>query len=61
MKVQILIEFEGYPDGDDKGPTTYRPGADAIEVPDAFGEMIIGKGHAQAAGSVVSPVTHEAD
>jgi len=52
MKVQILQEFEGYPDGDDKGPTTFKVSADAVDVPDAFGTMIVGKGLARAAGSV---------
>lgn len=48
MKVQILQEFDGYPNGDDKGPVTFKPGAEPVEVEDAFGEMIVGKGLAKA-------------
>ena len=57
MKLLILTEFEGYPNGDDKPPVTFRPSSEAVDVSDAFGEMIVAKGLAQAqSGKAAKPI-----
>lgn len=51
MKVVIIQSFEAYPNGEDKDPVAYLAGDREIEVPDDFGKLIIGKGHAKAASA----------
>lgn len=54
MKVVIIQSFEAYPNGEDKDPVAYLAGDREIEVPDAFGKLIIEKGHAKAASGASS-------
>lgn len=54
MKVIIDQNFEGYPDAPDRPGRHFRAGPEPIEVPDAFGKLIIAKGHAHAAATDVA-------
>jgi hypothetical protein len=54
MKVIIDQDFEGYPDAPDRPGRHFKAGAEPIEVPDAFGKMIVAKGHAHAAPADVA-------
>lgn len=47
MKVKIIQEFTGYPDGTDASRAFFLVGQE-LDLPDEFAELIIGKGHARA-------------
>ena len=46
MTVRILESFTGYPDGTDASRRLFRAG-ETPDLPDAFGELIVAKGHAE--------------
>ena len=48
MKIKILQEFEGYPDGTAKSLTVYKPGE--VDVPGDYADLLIKKGLAEEVG-----------
>ena len=57
MKTVVITEtFDGYPDGAVEGSrrVSYAEGR-SVEVPDAFGDLITGKGLARAASAEPVP------
>lgn len=46
MKVRIVEDFTGYPDGTDASRRLFRAG-ETPELPDTFAELIVAKGHAE--------------
>lgn len=64
IKVEILENFTGFPDGTEASTTVYEKGA-KLELPDEFADLIVGKGHARkcasAPGKPEKPLIREGD
>ena len=54
MKVTITQTFTGYPDGKDASRTVYEKGQ-AVDLPDAYAKLVVGKGLATASGPAAAP------
>lgn len=56
MKIEILTTFTGFPDDTEASQTLFEAGS-TVEIPDAFGALIVRKGLAR---EVVEHVTKRA-
>ena len=50
MKIKMLEDVTIYPKGDDESFRVDAAAGSEIEVPDAYGEMLVKKGHAEKVG-----------
>lgn len=59
--VRIVQPFTGYPDGTDASEREFRADEVATDLPDAFADLIITKGHAVEAGAEPAAAPTEAE
>lgn len=55
MKIKMLEDVTIYPKGDDESFRVDAAAGSEIEVPDAYGEMLVKKGHAEKVGGKAKP------